>query len=129
MATDPSFAATPARTVGQLTTAVTTIDNPASSGGAITNGVTLVTGASGGTKVLEVQAIVAGTSAIGIVRLYISSDTGTTWRLFDEINIPTAITAGTTTLAARPPVKRYDNLILPSTSWKLGATVTVTQTV
>ncbi len=132
MAATPAWAVTPARTIAQITGAVTTIDNPSASGGLITGGATLVTGAATGTRIISVQAIVAGTSAVGLIRLYLSGDTGVTWRLFDEILIPAVITANNTTPAARPSIRRYGDdspLVLPGVTWKLGATSTVAQTV
>jgi uncharacterized membrane protein len=54
-----------------------------------------------------------------MVRLYLSSNSGSTSRLFDEFVI-SAITVGASTAGFRVS-RTYDNLILPSASWILRA--------
>jgi hypothetical protein len=54
-----------------------------------------------------------------MVRLYLSSDSGTTNRLFDEVAIAAA-TPSASVRATRVSTV-YTNLILPSASWQLRA--------
>lgn len=137
MATDPVFATTPVIGFGQLATAVTTVDNPTSSGNAITNGITLVDAPANPVIVtaIEVQQAQA-TVAAGVVRFYLSSN-GSTWRLFDEI-IVGANTMGNTAAGLRW-TRHYDGidhglgllmirpqLIIPAGS-RLAAITTITQ--
>lgn len=80
---------------------------------------TLLTAVAAGTKVNEIVVQALGTTTAGMVRLYHSADGGTTWTMFDEIDV-TAVTVGANTKAFRSS-KTYDNLILVGTSAKLGA--------
>ena len=81
--------------------------------------VTVLTGVAAGTKVFEVDVQMTVTSTAGMVRLFLSSDSGTTWKLFDEVAIAAA-TASASVKATRVATQ-YTNLILPSASWVLGA--------
>ena len=83
MATSPSFIGTAAIGSVNVATANTAIDGS----GTIT---TLLTGASTGTRVLEVVAQCAASSAAARVNLFLTVDSGTTWRLFDQIAIAAA---------------------------------------
>jgi hypothetical protein len=112
MSTTPQFATTPRITIGQLSAANTNRDGSGTL-------VSIMTGVSTGTKVQEVVIQATATTTAGMVRLYLSSDSGTTNRLFDEFVI-SAITVGTSTAGFRVS-KTYDNLTLPSASWILRA--------
>lgn len=78
------------------------------------------TGAASGTKINEVVATATGTTTAGMIRLFLTVDGGTTWRLFDEIAV-TAITPSGTVAAYRAR-RTYDNLILKGTNDRLGVT-------
>lgn len=118
MATSPAFIATPRLTGVNVSSANTARDGS----GSITS---LITGAATGTRVLEIDAQCAATSAAALVRIFISSDSGSTWKLFDEI----AITAATVsdTVKANRNIATYSNLILPSATYQLGVTTSIAQ--
>jgi hypothetical protein len=120
MATSPSFIGTPVIGTAALSAANTALDGS----GTI---VSLLTGAASGTRVLEIDAQCSATSSACLVNIFLSSDSGTSWTLFDQITI-TAITVSTTAKAFRN-YNTYANLILPSTSYKLGVTATVAQAI
>lgn len=113
MANTPSYAANP-RSIdrGAVSAANTNRDGS----GTI---VSIATGSAAGFKINEVVAQATVTTTSGMVRLFISTDSGSNWDLFDEINIP-AITVGAGTPAARG-VATYKNLVLTGTSNRLGA--------
>lgn len=118
MATSPQFIGTP-----RLTTATSSAANTATDGtGTI---VSVITGAASGTRVLEVIVKCAATSAAAQVNLFLSSDGGTTWRIFDSVTV-TAVTQSAT-VGGFEASAVYANLILPSTSHVLGFTTTVAQ--
>lgn len=112
MATTPNFTST-----SRLATASVSVANTNRDGtGTI---VTVLTGVAAGTKVFEVDVQMTVTSTAGMVRLFLSSDSGATWKLFDEVAIAAA-TASASVKATRVATQ-YTNLILPSASWVLGA--------
>lgn len=118
MATTPAFIGTPRLTVAALSSANTNTDGT----GAIT---TLIAGAASGTRVLEIDVQCAATSAAALVRVFLSTDSGSTWALFDEI----AVTAATSsnTVKCNRNLATYANLILPSSSYVLGVTTSIAQ--
>lgn len=118
MATSPAFIGTPRIGITTVSTANTAIDGT----GTIT---TLITGAATGTRVLEVDTQCAATSAAALVNLFLSTDGGTTWHLFDQITI-TAATSSATVKANRN-LATYANLILPDANARLGCTTTISQ--
>lgn len=118
MAQAPAFISTPRLTSASVATANTAIDGS----GTITS---LMTGVAAGTRVLEIDVQCSATSAAALVNLFISLNSGTTWRLFDQIAV-TAATSSTTVKANRNTAT-YTNLILPTASAQLGFTTTVTQ--
>ena len=112
MAVTPNFTST-----SRLATAAVSAANANRDGtGTI---VTVLTGVAAGTKVFEVDVQMTVTSTAGMVRLFLSSDSGATWKLFDEVAIAAA-TASASVKATRVATQ-YTNLILPSASWVLGA--------
>lgn len=111
MASNPSFASTPRLEVVNFATANTNRDGT----GTIA---TLITGVAAGTRINEVIIEATGTTTAGVVRLFVSVDNGSTWRLYDEILV-TAITPSTT-LAAYRFARQFANLILRDASCKLG---------
>lgn len=118
MASNPAFIATPVIGVASVPTANTNIDGT----GAITS---LIAGAASGTRVLEIDVQCAATSAAALVNVFLSTDTGSTWVLFDQIAV-TAATSSTTVKANRN-IATYANLVLPSAAYVLGVTNTITQ--
>jgi hypothetical protein len=116
MAATPAYAATPVVWSGLVgATADTSFTAP-------THGVTIGTGGSSGTKITEIDIIPVGTVVAGLVNIFIYN--GTTYYLWESVSIA-AGTVNTTTA----PVKQtysYDNLVLPSNSWTMVITNTVT---
>lgn len=112
MATEPAFASTPRCEIAQISTANTNRDGTGTIG-------TIATGAATGTKIEEVDIKATVTTTAGMVRLYLSLDAGTTWRLFDEVAV-SAITVAASTQSFRQ-AQTYTNLILRDASAKLGA--------
>lgn len=118
MASTPNFTATPRVGFGSVSTANTNRDGT----GTI---VDIITGASTGTKINEVVIKSTGDPADSILTLFLYD--GSTSRLFDEIDLGNPAAGSTTVTAYRTSVQ-YDNLILPSASWKLQAAITVAPT-
>lgn len=119
MAANPAFAATPRIGAASAATADSSFTSP-------TNVVTVLTGASAGTKIQEVVVKSAATSSAAILRLWLYESSTTTYWLFDEILI--AAVTGSATLAQNRVSTTYSNLVLPSASWSLRASVSVSQT-
>jgi len=122
MSSFPSFTATPQIDIAQVTTANTARDGT----GTI---VAVITGAASPNFVkpeaIAVKAI--ATSLDGAVRFFISSDAGVTWRLLHEMDV-TAITVGASTSAFEDIWYCPDDLVLPSASYKIGASTEKTET-
>lgn len=117
MAVNPVFAATPR--IGSVS--IATAD---SSYTAPTNVGTLITGASTGTKISEIVVKCAATSTLGIVRVFLYD--GSTYWLFDEIGVAAA--TGSATVSQTRVSTTYNNLILPSSSWSIRVTTSISQT-
>lgn len=118
MALSPAFIATPRIAIASVSTAVTDLTGA--------SGVTtLITGASTGTRVLEIDAQCAASSAAALVNIFLSLDGGTSWTLFDQISITAATTSAT--VKANRNLATYSNLILPDANARLGCTTTVAQ--
>lgn len=117
MADNPSYISTPRIGRCSLQTANTATDGT----GTITD---LLTGVAAGTRVLSVNVQGTVQTAGALVNLFLWD--GTQWDLFDQITI-TATTGNNTTKAYRL-VTQYTDLVLPSATWKLGATITVQPT-
>lgn len=118
MAANPAFAVTPKIGVGSVSTTNTNRDGT----GTI---VTILTGASTGTRINEIVIKSTSDPADSIVTLYLHD--GTTAWLFDEIDLGNPA-AGSATVTAFRTSLVYTNLILPSTSWSLRAAVTAAPT-
>ena len=116
MASAPSFASTP-RVAGASVATNTARDGT----GAIT---TVLSAGSSGTKINEVVVKSTGQPADSVVTLFLFD--GTSYYLFDEIDLG-APTAGSTTAAAYRTSVRYDNVVIPN-GWSLRAAVTVAAT-
>jgi hypothetical protein len=118
MATTPAFIGTPRLAVASLSAANTALDGT----GTITS---LITGAATGTRVLEINTQCSATSAAALVNIFVSSDSGSTWTLFDQITV-TAATSSNTVKANRQ-FATYTNLILPDATYRIGVTTTIAQ--
>lgn len=117
MAASPSFISTPRIGRLSLSTANTATDGT----GTIND---LLVGVAAGTRVLSVNVQGTVQTAAGLVNLFLWD--GTQWDLFDQITI--SATTGSSTAKAYRLVTAYTDLVLPSASWKLGATITVQPT-
>lgn len=117
MATNPAFISTARIGRCSLSTANTATDGT----GTITD---LIVGVSAGTRVIAITAKGTATTVAANVNLFLFD--GTNWDLFDQIAV-TAITGSNTVISFRDS-KSYDYLVLPSASWKVGATITVAPT-
>lgn len=118
MATNPAFIATPRIGAVNVAAANTATDGT----GTIT---TLIAGAAGGTRVTEIDVKCAATSAAAVVNLFLSTDGGTTWKVFDSISVR-AVTQSAT-VAGFEGVATYVNLLLASSSHVIGCTTTIAQ--
>lgn len=118
MASTPEFVKTPRIEVVNISTANTAIDGT----GTVTP---LIQGATGGTRVLEIVAKGAATTAAANVNIFLSVDSGTTWRLFDTISV-TPVTSANTTATFRARAT-YTNLLLASSTQRLGVTTSIAQ--
>jgi hypothetical protein len=116
MATSPVFAVTPRIGAVSISTADSSYTAP-------TNVGTLITGASTGTRISEIVVKNAATSLAAIVRIFLYD--GSTYWLYDEVTI-TAATGSSTVQQSRTSTV-YNNLILPSASWSIRVTTSVSQ--
>lgn len=117
MATTPAFAVTPRIGAANVATADSAYT------GTPTNVGTVITGASTGTRIAEVVIKTAATSAAAVVRLWLYD--GSTYTLFDELLVTAA--TGSSTVAQFRSSTLYNNLVLPSASWSLRVTTSVSQ--
>ncbi len=117
MAASPAFISTPRIGRCSLSTANTATDGT----GTITD---LITGVSAGTRVLSINVQGTATTVAALVNIFLWD--GTQWDLFDQITI--SATTGSNTAKAYRLVTAYTDLVLPSASHKLGATITVAPT-
>jgi hypothetical protein len=83
----------------------------------------LITGASTGSRIAELVVKSAATSAAAVVRVFLYD--GTTYWLFDEITVAAA--TGSSTVQQARVSNSYNNLILPSASWSIRVTTSVSQ--
>jgi hypothetical protein len=118
MATSPAFAITPRIGNVSIATAESSYTAP-------TNVGTLITGASTGTRIAEIVVKLAATSAAAIVRVFLYDASTTTYWHFDEITVPAA--TGSSTVQQTRVSATYNNLILPSASWSIRVTTSVSQ--
>jgi hypothetical protein len=113
MAATPVFVSTPRNGAVNVASANTNRDGS----GSITS---IITGVSAGTKITEVIAQAAVTTTAGMVRLFLSLDSGSTWKLFDEL--PIAAASVSASVAGTRVSKTYSNLILEDATTQLGCT-------
>ena len=117
MSTAPNYMNAPRIGRCSLSTANTATDGT----GTITD---LIVGASSGTRILSINVQGTATTVSSLVNLFLYD--GTNWDLFDQITI--SATTGSTTTKAYRLATAYTDLVLPSATWKLGATITVAPT-
>ena len=117
MATSPAFISTARIGRCSLSTANTATDGT----GTITD---LITGAAAGTRVLSINVQGTATTVAALVNIFLYD--GTNYDLFDQFTI--SATTGSTTVKGYRLVTAYTDLVLPSATWKLGATLTVAPT-
>jgi len=117
MAASPAFISTPRIGRVSLSTANTATDGT----GTIND---LIVGASAGTRILSVNVQGTATTVAALVNLFLYD--GTNYDLFDQFTI--SATTGSNTVKGYRLVTAYTDLVLPSASWKLGATITVAPT-
>lgn len=118
MAGSPAFYATPRAAVAAVSTANTARDGS----GTI---VDILTGGSSGTIIDEIVVKTTGDPADSIVTIFIHN--GTSYFLFDEFDLGNPAAASTTVTGYRE-ARTYENLRLPSSSFKLAAAITVALT-
>jgi hypothetical protein len=118
MATSPAFATTPRIGAVSIATADSSYTAPSNVG-------TVLTGVAAGTRIAEVVVKCAATSSAAIVRLFLYDSSTTAYYIFDEVTVAAA-TGSSTVQQTRVSVV-YNNLILPSASWSLRATTSVSQ--
>lgn len=120
MATSPVFIGTPRIDTANVATANTAKDGT----GTIT---VLTTGATNGTRILEIVVKSQVTTAAGNVCIFLSTDSGTTWRLFDEF-LQGVVTSSATSSSYRAS-RSYTNLLLKDGTHRLGVTTTISQSI
>lgn len=118
MASTPAFASTPRLGVAAVSTANTNRDGT----GTI---VDILTGVAAGTRLDRVVVQTTGDPADSIVTLFIHN--GTSYFLFDEVDLGNPAAASTTLPGFRWE-KAYTDLVLPSSSFKFAAAITVALT-
>ena len=111
-----AFAVTPRVAAVSIATADSSYTAPSSVG-------TLITGVAAGTRVAEIVVKCAATSAAAIVRVFLYD--GTNYWLFDEITVAAA--TGSATVQQTRVSTTYSNLVLPSASWSVRVTTSVSQ--
>ena len=117
MAASPAFISAPRIGRLSLSTANTATDGT----GTIND---LIVGVAAGTRVLSVNVQGTNQTVAALVNLFLWD--GTQWELFDQVTI--SATTGSNTTKAYRLVTAYTDLVLPSASYKLGATISVAPT-
>ena len=118
MASVPSFIATGRVAIVNVAAANTALDGS----GTITP---LIAGALSGTRITTITVKSAATSVAAVVNLFLSTDGGITWKLFESMLV-TAITPSTTAMSFRTSAT-FDDLILPDANFVIGVTTTIAQ--
>jgi len=117
MAASPAFISAPRIGRLSLSTANTATDGT----GTISD---LIVGVSAGTRVLSINVQGTATTVASLVNIFLFD--GTNWDLFDQVTI--TATTGSNTVKGYRLVTAYTDLVLPSASYKLGATISVAPT-
>lgn len=116
MAVSPSFATTPRIGAVSISTADSSYTAPSNFG-------TLIAGGSAGTRINEIVVKSAATSSSAVVRIFLH-DGSNQW-LFDEISVMAA--TGSATVQQSRAVAIYNNLVLPTSSWSIRVSTSVSQ--
>jgi len=117
MATAPAYAATPVAWYGLVpSTADTSWTAP-------THVTSLGTAGSGGTKINEIDVTPVGTVVAGLVNIFAYN--GSAYYLIPNGSVTVAAYTTSTTAPAPVTVLTFDNLVLPSSSWSLAVSNTV----
>lgn len=87
--------------------------------------VDIITGVAAGTRLERVVIQTTGDPADSVVTLFLHN--GTSYFLFDEVDLGNPAASSTTTVGFRFE-KKYSDIVLPSVSWKLAAAITVALT-
>lgn len=120
MASTPAFTATPRIGSANVSSANTNRDGT----GVIT---ALLTGGSSGTKVTSIAAQAAVTTTAGMVRIFLSTDSGSTWRLFDELSIASATVSAS--VKGTRITATYGDLVLADSTHRLGCTTHASESI
>lgn len=126
MALQAQYASTPVIGMAELTTTVeTNARNP--TGGNLS---TVLTGGASGTRISKIIVIGTGSTTAAVVRLWLYDNTN--YRLIREIAIPTSTISNTAenlpkTLFSESTNIDFLPIVLPSTTWSLRASISVTQ--
>lgn len=111
MATTAQYTAQPILEYAQVTTINTALDGSGTTV-KVSTGPSASAGAGVGQRVNRIIVNATGTTTAGMVRFFLSLDSGTTKRLVAE-KVVTAITVGASTAAFRTEVPELVGLILP----------------
>jgi hypothetical protein len=114
MALRPAYASTP-RSIDHFRLSAA---NTARDGSGTIN--TLATGSATGFRVDQIRAKANNTTTAGMIRLFISIDNGSTWKLLDEIPVSAITPSGT--VGSWQDARTFSNLVLMGTTNKLGVT-------
>lgn len=117
MAANPVFAVTPRIGAVSIATADSSYTSP-------TNFATLVSGVASGTRVSEIVVKNAATSTAALIRIFLHD--GTNYYIYDELVVSAA--SGSATVAQNRTSATYSNLVLPSASWSIRVSTSVSQT-
>jgi hypothetical protein len=118
MASSPSFISTPVINVVNVSASNTNLNGT----GTIT---TLAAGAVTGTRILEIAIQCAENSSSALLNVFVSIDSGATWRIFDQIAVSSATISGT--VKAFRTSTAYNNLVLKDATHLIGVASTVAQ--
>lgn len=131
MATSAQYTSTPGYSTTTATTADTSYTSP-------TNIVTILTGPSTaagsgvGYRISRAFAAVKGNSSAGLLRIFTSSDNGTTKQFVAEYSVP-AVTTSSTTPAATLAIPILEGLTIPGATggnpFLVYATTSITQNI
>jgi hypothetical protein len=113
MSANPNFAATPKQAVVQISAANTNRDGTGTT-------VLLVSGGSSGSRIERLRATAAGTTTAGVVRWFLSVDSGANKRLLRETLVP-AVTPSATVAVFMAEEVFPGGLQLPGVSTQIYA--------
>lgn len=120
MAATPAFPSAGRTAVVTLSAATTD-----KTGATTTNIGDILTGVAAGTRIRRIVIIADGNPADSTVMIFVHN--GTAYKLWDDIDIGDPA-ASSTTVAGYRTERSYEDLILPSTSFKIAAAITVAPT-